>query len=94
MDMIEYRFVTAFLAMAIGFAPVGYAGAADVKKKTESKTGLVRAKSPLSAELPSLARVVVTPSPEQIAAFRLERRMMKLANQASDVRSAETHVPR
>ena len=92
MNRIECIIVAGFLAAAIGFAPIGSAAAADTMKKSESTTGQVQAKSPLSATAPRLPRVVVTPSPEQKAAMRLERDRMKLADQASDGRSAETRI--
>lgn len=82
MNRIEYRIVAGFLAAAIGFAPMGSTAAADPMNKTENKTGQVRAKSSLSAEAPLLGRVVITPSPEQLAKIRLERRMIGLDTRA------------
>ncbi len=92
MNRIECVSAAGFLAAAIGFAPVGSAAAADTMKKPDSTAGQVQAKSPLSATAPRLPRVVVTPSPEQKAAMRLERDMMKLANQVGNGRSAETRI--
>jgi len=82
MNGIEYRIVAGFLAAAIGFAPMGSAAAAD------TKTGQDRAKSTLSAEAPLLGRVIITPSPEQMAKIRLERRMIGLKNQAAGTHRA------
>ena len=76
MNRIKCRIVRGFLAAAIGFAPVGFAAAAD----TNDKTGQVRTKSPAT---PSVARVVVTPGPEQMAKIRLERCMIGLENRAT-----------
>ncbi len=83
MNRVGYSIVAGFLAAAIGFAPMGPAAAGD--SKTGNKTGQVRAKSPLSAEAPLLGRIVITPSPEQMAKLRLERRMVRLENRANDV---------
>lgn len=80
MNRIEYRIVAGFLAAAIGFAPIGFAAAADTD--TNHKTGQVRAESP-AATAPLIARVVVTPSPEQMAKIRLERRMIGLEKRAT-----------
>lgn len=86
MNRNECRILAGFLAAAIGLAPMGSAAAADpmnkTANKTENKTGQVRAKSP-AAEAPFLGRVVVRPSPEQLAKIRLERRMIGIENQAT-----------
>ena len=85
MKRIEYRMVAGFLAAAIGFAPIGYAAAADTKSNTgqsRNKSGQVRAPSP-AAQAPLIGRVVVTPSPEQLAKIRLEKRMIGLENRAT-----------
>lgn len=78
MNRIEYSIAAGFLTIAIGFGPIGFAAAAD----TKSKTGQVRAKSP-AANAPLLGRIVVTPSPEQIAKIRMEKRMIGLENRAT-----------
>lgn len=91
MNRIAYRIVSGCLAAAIGIATIGSAAAADAK----SKTGQVRAKSSLSAQAPLLGRIVVVPSPEQMAKIRRERRMMELENRAADsktVGSIHPHV--
>ena len=85
MKPIEYSIAAGFLAAAIGFAPIGYAAAADTKSNTgqsRNKSGQVRAPSP-AAEAPLIGRVVVTPSPEQLAKIRLERRMIGVEMRAS-----------
>ena len=92
MNRIECVIAAGFLAAASGFASIGAATAADTMKKPESTAAQVQAKSPLSATPARLPRVVVAPSPEQKAAMRLERDMMKLANQVGNGRSAETRI--
>jgi len=84
MNRNEYRIVAGFLAAAIGFAAMGSPAAADM----QNKTGPVRAKSSLSVGAPLLGRVVVTPTPEQMAKIRLERRMIGLKDQAAGTRRA------
>ena len=80
MKRIDYRIVAGFLLAAIGFAPID-SPAADSAK---SKAAQIQAKSSVSANAPLVARIVVTPSPEQMAKIRLERRMMGLENRATD----------
>lgn len=91
MHRVGYRIAAGIMAAAIGFAPIGPAAAGD--SKTGNKTGRVRAKSPLSAEAPLLGRIVITPSPEQRAKRRLERRMVRLENRANDVQRAGNGHP-
>lgn len=98
MDLTEHKLITGLLAAAIGFASIGGAAAAD-----ENTFGQIRAKSPaanaaLIARVvvrPRIARVVVTPSPKQLASIRLERRIAleskaALAQQAGSGRSPTT----
>ena len=80
MNRTKYRFLAGILAAAIGFAPVGPAAAAN----TKSKTGQVPGKSH-GAKAPFLARVVVTPSPQQLSKIRREKRMTELENRARTV---------
>lgn len=77
MNRIEYTIVAGLLAAAIGFASLGPAAAAEQK----NKLGRVPAKSS-AAKAPFLGRVVVRPSPEQMAQIRLEKRMTELQNRA------------
>jgi len=83
MNRIENRIVAGFLAAAIGIAPFGFAAAADAI----NKTGQVLAKSP-AAKAPVIARVVVTPSTEQMAKIRLEKRMTGLEQHATNGQQA------
>lgn len=78
MKRIEFRMVAGFLAAAFGFGSIGFAAAAD----KDDNTGRIPAKSP-AANAPLIARVVVTPSPEQLAKIRLEKRMIGLENRAT-----------
>lgn len=80
MNRTEYRLLAGILAAAIGFVPVGPAEAAN----TKSKTAQVPAKSP-AAKAPFLARVVVTPSSQQLSKIRREKRMTELENRARSV---------
>lgn len=77
MNRIEYRIVAGLVATAIGFAPLGFAVAAD----TNSKTSQPGANSP-AANAPLIGRIVVRPSPEQMAKFRLERHRVALEGRA------------
>ena len=83
MIRIDFRMTAGLLAVAIGLAPMGSASAAD----REHPPARVRAKSP-SAEAPLLGRVLVTPSPEQLAKLRLERRMIGLETQTAGTHRA------
>lgn len=78
MNRIECRITAVLLAAMIGLALLGSAAAADPKNQASQ----VRAESP-AAEAPFLGRVVVTPTPEQLAKLRLERRMIGLENRAA-----------
>jgi hypothetical protein len=93
MNRIEYRIVGGLLAVVIGFAPVASPAAADIKNKTDNKTGQVRAKSSSSADAPLLGRIVVTPTPEQVAKIRIERRMKESGNRAADSRKHGNGLP-
>lgn len=81
MNRIGYSILAGSLAAVVGLAPMGSLAAADVK--AENKAAQVRAKSASSAEAPLLGRVVITPTPEQMAKIRLERRMIELENRAA-----------
>jgi len=97
MNRNECRIVAGFLAVAIALAPIGSPAAADAMNTTANKTGnkagQVRAKSTLSAEAPLLGRVVITPSAEQMAKIRLERRMIGLKNLANEGEQAGSGHP-
>ena len=77
MNRIECTIVVGLLVAAIGFASMGPAAAADQK----NKLGRVPAASP-ATKAPFLGRVVIRPSPRQMAQIRLERRMTGLKNRA------------
>ena len=77
MNRIEYRIVAGLVATAIGFAPMAFAAAAD----TNGKTSQPGAESP-AANAPLIGRIVVRPSPEQMAKFRLEKRRVALEGRA------------
>jgi hypothetical protein len=81
MNRIAYSILTGSLVAMVGFAPVGSLAAADAK--AENKAAQVRAKSALPVEAPLLGRIVVTPTPEQMAKIRIERRMIRLENRAA-----------
>ena len=65
MNRNERRIAAGLLAAAFAVAPLTYAAAADAKHGT----GPAREKPP-ATDAPVIARVVVTPSPEQIAKIR------------------------
>jgi hypothetical protein len=81
MSRTEYRLLAGILVAAIGFVPVAPAAAAN----TKSKTAQVPAKS-LGAKAPVLARVVVTPSSQQLSKILREKRMSELEKRARTVR--------
>jgi hypothetical protein len=78
MKRIDHIIRAGVLAAAIGFATIGFAAPTD----TKNKTAPIPATSP-AAKTPSLGRVVVTPSAEQMAKIRRERRIIELGNRAS-----------
>lgn len=80
MNRTEYTFLAEILAAAIGFVPVGLAAAAN----TNSTTAQVPAKSH-GAKAPLLARVVVTPSSQQLSKILREKRMSELEKRARTV---------
>ncbi len=81
MNRIGYSILAGSLATVVGLAPMGSLAAAEVK--AENKAAQVRAKSALLVEAPLLGRIVVTPTPEQMAKIRIERRMIGLENRAA-----------
>lgn len=80
MNRIEYKFLVGILAAAIGIVPIGPAAAADAKNQIRS----VAAKTPV-AKAPFLARVVITPTSQQLSKIRREKRMSELKNRARTV---------
>lgn len=77
MKRIEHKLAAGLFAAVIGFALVGVAAAAD----TVHKAVPARNSSP-AANAPLIARVVVKPSPEQMATIRAERRATELERRA------------
>jgi hypothetical protein len=78
MNRIDYTVRSGFLVATIGFATTGVAAPTDAA----NKTALVPATSP-AAKAPSMARVVVTPSAEQMGRIRSQRRVIELESWAS-----------
>jgi len=69
MKLNEYGFAAGILAAAIALAPIAPAAASDAAHKA----GLPP-KNPPAARAPSIARVVVSPTPEQLAEIRAQKR--------------------
>ena len=93
MNRMECRITAGFLAivisLAIGLVPMGSPAAENQK----SPAVQVRAKSPLSTQAPLLGRIVITPSAEQMAKIRLERRMIGLKGQVAGAHPAGNAHP-
>ena len=77
MKRIEHKLAAGLFAAVIGFAAIGVATAAD----TVHRAVPARNNSP-AANAPLIARVMVKPSPEQMATIRAERRAAELAKRA------------
>ncbi|TSA14272.1 MAG: hypothetical protein D4R74_08585 [Betaproteobacteria bacterium] len=76
MNRFERKVLAGFLAAAIGFAPIAFAAAAE----TNGKPGKA---SKQTTKAPEIARVVVTPSAEQLAEIRQQRRMAGIEKRAT-----------
>ncbi len=74
MNRIECRIATAILIATMALTLTGFASAADSTRATTP----VRAESRVPADAPLVGRIVVTPSPKQLAQARLERRIAGL----------------
>jgi len=70
MKLYEHRIATGILITAMAATLAGFATAADSTRGTTP----VRAESRLPADAPFLGRIVITPSPKQLAQARLEGR--------------------
>ena len=81
MNRFEHRVLAGFLAAAIGFAPIAIAAAAE-------STGKAGKALKQTTKAPAIARVVVTPSAEQMAEIRREKRMAGMENPAPVVKQA------
>lgn len=77
MKRIGYKLAVGLFTAVIGLALIGTATAADTTHKTASARG----KSP-AANAPLIARMVVKPSPGQMAKIRAERRAAELEKRA------------
>ena len=75
MNRFEHKVVAGFLAAAIGFVPIALAAAAE----SNGKAGKALKQT---TKAPAIARVVVTPSAEQMAEIRHERRMAGIEKRA------------
>ena len=78
MKRIEHKLAAGLFAAVIGFAAIGVAAAADAVHKAAP----ARNHSP-AANAPLIARMVVKPSPEQMAKMRAERRAADLEKRAA-----------
>lgn len=76
MNRIEHRMAGIVAAAAIGVALLGTTDEPDTVPRGENGTAQVRAKSPFTTETPRLERIVVRPTPEQMAILHVERRMI------------------
>ena len=76
MNRFAHRVLAAFLATAIGFAPIAFAAAAE----SNGKAGKALKQA---TKAPAIARVVVTPSAEQMAEIRRERRTAGIEKQST-----------
>jgi hypothetical protein len=86
MKRFEYRIAAVLLAVVSGIASMGATGAQD--QKTPAVQNRAKSSSPVDA--PLLGRIVITPSPEQMAKIRLERRMIGIKIPAAGTRRADT----
>lgn len=76
MNRFEHRVLAGFLAAAIGFVPIAIAAAAE-------STGKAGKALKQTTKAPAIARVVVTPSAEQMAEIRRERHMAGIEKQST-----------
>lgn len=88
MSRIENGILAGFLAAGIGLATLVPTMAADAT----IRAGTVAQRSP-GPNAPLLGRVVITPSPEQIAERRAGKRVAELRNRAhAGQRTSSTHA--
>jgi hypothetical protein len=81
MNRIENRMAAGFLAAAVALAPMAFAVAADRGAKAAQPPA-----KPRAANAPPIARIVVTPSAEQMAKLRAEQRMVTRERDATVAR--------
>ncbi len=84
MKRIQCSLATRILVFTMGLALVGVASAADASRADAR----VRAESRVPADAPLLGRIVITPTPKQLARAGLEKRNARLYGSTAAVQRA------
>jgi len=90
----ERRIATGILLATMAVSLADFASAADSTRATTP----VRAESGLPAEVPLLGRIVITPSPKQLAQLRRDRRIARrdgptAAGRRANIENTEAERP-